>query len=48
MGVEILLHLFLISAVDGGEWSASCLGICAFWEKNLHCSLNSRLARTLK
>jgi len=30
MGVEILLHLFLILAVDGGEWSTSCLGGSAF------------------
>jgi len=23
-GLEVHLHTFLISAVDGGEWSASC------------------------
>jgi hypothetical protein len=25
-GVEIWLHAFLISALDGDEWLASCLG----------------------
>jgi hypothetical protein len=25
-GVEVLLHAFLTSALDGSEWSASCLG----------------------
>jgi hypothetical protein len=24
-GVEVYLHAFLTSALDGGEWSASCL-----------------------
>jgi hypothetical protein len=23
-GVEVYLHMFLIFALDGGEWSASC------------------------
>jgi len=26
MGVEVYLHLFLTSALDGGEWSASRAG----------------------
>jgi hypothetical protein len=26
MGVEVYLHLFLTSALDGGEWSASRTG----------------------
>jgi hypothetical protein len=25
-GVEVYLHAFLTSALDGGEWSASCPG----------------------
>lgn len=26
MGVEVLLHVFLTAALEGGEWSASRLG----------------------
>jgi hypothetical protein len=26
MGVEVKLHVFLTSALDGSKWSASCLG----------------------
>jgi hypothetical protein len=31
-GVEVLLHLFLISALDDGEWSASYCGAVSFQE----------------
>jgi hypothetical protein len=32
-GVEVQLHAFLISALDGGEWSASRTGRFDPWER---------------
>jgi hypothetical protein len=31
--VDVLIHIFLTSALDGGEWSASCPGRFIPWER---------------
>jgi len=33
--MEVELHAFLTSAVDGGKWSASCLGHCTLGKEPL-------------
>jgi hypothetical protein len=40
-GVELRRLLFLISALDRGEWSALCSGCCVLQSKNTQSSFNN-------
>jgi len=42
-GLQVQLHAFLISALDGNEWSSSCPDCSYPWRKNLRYPLSRRL-----
>jgi hypothetical protein len=42
-GVDVQLHTFLILALDGGEWSVSCLGCFTSQGKSMWYPLDRRL-----
>jgi hypothetical protein len=42
-GLQVQLHAFLISTLDGNEWSSSCPGCSYPWRKNLWYPSSKRL-----
>jgi len=42
-GLQVQLHAFLVSTLDGNDWSPSCPDCSYPWRKNLWYSLSRRL-----
>jgi len=47
VGVEVYLHSFVTSALDGGEWSASCPGCSTPLSITLHCPAHPKKKREI-